>query len=240
MNKNKEILDSFLKYASDILADTESKLTGEKIKKKMTEYSGEFDVEISIDDKFPNKRSLLFDNLKKFSAEQQFYILTELCEAPEIKEKTEILELKKKIYNRYGELSINKASSELLIIETEEKLRKYEESHKKYKLGIEYFEKNEDKRHILDDMRLSLELLLKEILGNEKSLENQKSELGKRLKEKGISPEIMNMFEKVLNYYFDYQNNNVKHNDKINDLEVKYIMEQTSIMIKFIIQTLGE
>ncbi|WP_036056100.1 hypothetical protein [Pseudoleptotrichia goodfellowii] len=96
MNKNKEILDSFLKYASDILADTESKLTGEKIKKKMTEYSGEFDVEISIDDKFPNKRSLLFDNLKKFSAEQQFYILTELCEAPEIKEKTEILELKKK------------------------------------------------------------------------------------------------------------------------------------------------
>ena len=84
-------------------------------------------------------------------------------------------------------------------------------------------------------MRLSLELLLKEILNNDKSMENQFGEIGKILKERGISEEIRNLFVKILDYYSKYQNNNVKHDSQINEMEVKYIIEQTSIFINFII-----
>jgi hypothetical protein len=41
-------------------------------------------------------------------------------------------------------------------------------------------------RNVLDDMRLSLELLLKAVLGNDKSLENQIPQLGGFIKEKGL------------------------------------------------------
>ena len=56
-------------------------------------------------------------------------------------------------------------------------------------------------RNLLDDLRLSLESLLKEILGNGKSLENQKDELGRFLKEREGSPELRNMFQSMLAYY---------------------------------------
>ena len=45
-------------------------------------------------------------------------------------------------------------------------------------------------RNLLDDLRFSLEVLVKAILKNSKSLENQKAELGNFLKENGISVEI--------------------------------------------------
>ena len=66
-------------------------------------------------------------------------------------------------------------------------------------------------------------------------MENQFSEIGKILKERGISDEIRNLFVKILDYYSKYQNNNVKHDSQINEMEVKYIIEQTSIFINFII-----
>ena len=48
-----------------------------------------------------------------------------------------------------------------------------------YKSGITKYTAKNYERNILDDMRLSLELLVKQFLGNEKSLENQVSMLGK-------------------------------------------------------------
>lgn len=103
-----------------------------------------------------------------------------------------------------------------------------------YKSGIiKYAEKKYD-RNVLDDMRLSLELLVKQILGNEKSLENQTSELGRKLG--SYHTELRNLVTKTVDYLCKYQNQYVKHNDAVNPEEIDYIIEQTSATINFLIK----
>ena len=244
--KESEISKSFLIYATEILGNTDNGISTINILKYCNAYSVQFSVDIpisSLDDKFDNKgnkkfnnkREILYKNLENFSAKQQFFIISELCEISDIKKNPEVLEVKKKLYERYSNLLPHKASDELLIMKTENNLKNYSKVYDIYIKAIENFEQNKENRHILDDMRLSLELLLKEILNNDKSMENQFSEIGKILKERGISDEIRNLFVKILDYYSKYQNNNVKHDSQINEMEVKYIIEQTSIFINFII-----
>ena len=47
------------------------------------------------------------------------------------------------------------------------------------------------------------------------------------------------MVIQVINYYTKYQNNYVKHDDKVNENEIEYVIEQTSIIMKFLIKMLG-
>lgn len=56
-------------------------------------------------------------------------------------------------------------------------------------------------RGALDSIRLTLELLLKKLLGNDKSLENQKALLGKFLKEHNVSIQFVNLFLRELDMY---------------------------------------
>lgn len=109
----------------------------------------------------------------------------------------------------------------------EDAVRLYPDVFKHLESGVDIFCKKGDLRHGLDDMRLALELLLKHLLSNEKSLENQNSDLGAYLKKVGISKEISNTFIQIKGLYERFQNNNVKHDDNINPKEVEYIFQQT-------------
>lgn len=102
--------------------------------------------------------------------------------------------------------------------------------------GVDIFCKKGDLRHGLDDMRLALELLLKHLLSNEKSLENQNSDLGAYLKKVGISKEISNTFIQIKGLYERFQNNNVKHDDNINPKEVEYIFQQTLCFMNLLLK----
>lgn len=102
-----------------------------------------------------------------------------------------------------------------------------------YKSGITKYAEKKYERNVLDDMRLSLELLVKQILGNGKSLENQIPELGARLS--GYHKELKNLVVKTVDYLCKYQNQYVKHNDAVNPEEIDYIIEQTSATINFLI-----
>src|SRR5436190_23394752 len=93
-----------------------------------------------------------------------------------------------------------------LIKETKHWLEKYPDAYKEYLSALKKFDNKIYERNLLDDLRLSLELLLKNILHNTKSLENQVSDLGIYLKGKSISAEVINMFNKLLDYYVKYQN----------------------------------
>lgn len=87
--------------------------------------------------------------------------------------------------------------------------------------------KDRYERNALDDMRLCLELYLKKILGNNKSLENQKNDIGRYQQRKGSSVEFTNMFGKLIDYYTKYQNEHVKHNDNVNPKDVDFIFKLT-------------
>lgn len=103
-----------------------------------------------------------------------------------------------------------------------------------YKSGITKYAEKKFERNVLDDMRLSLELLVKQILGNEKSLEKQTSELGTKLG--NYHTELRNLVIKTVDYLCKYQNQYVKHNDAVNPEEIDYIIEQTSATINFLIK----
>jgi len=85
MDTNGKMDETFLSHASDILADTDTGLSGTDIVRYCNEYAIHYDVTIPINKtsdlrmggKAPNKRTALLNNLQKFNALQQFNIIKE-------------------------------------------------------------------------------------------------------------------------------------------------------------------
>ncbi len=115
-------------------------------------------------------------------------------------------------------------------------LELYPKAREKMHLALSSQQRNGQPRQIIDNMRLSFELFLKQYLNNEKSLENQKELLGKKLQDCGVSKEIRDMYATVFSFYTRYNNQNVKHDDKCVKVETEYIIYLTGTFIRFLIQ----
>jgi hypothetical protein len=97
-------------------------------------------------------------------------------------------------------------------------------------------------RDSADKMRLSLESLLKSVLGNRKALKNQQTPLGMFLKDRGVPTEIRSMYAKLLfGYYSDYQDDYIKHDDasgkkprEISEVEAEFIICYTGIFMRLL------
>ncbi len=234
----------FIQNAADILAATNGGLSTAQVVKLCAAYAIDFNVEIPYsslplpaDGSVPNKRTALKLNLDKFSPEQQFKIIKELCEHELFQENADVKKLKMQLLTRYGELNKDaEAVNETLIDETKHWLNDYPESLKIYEGALLKFSSKAFERNLLDDLRLSLELLLKSIFSNSKSLENQIADLGAFIQKKGGSKELGNMFQKLVDYYSKYQNTYVKHNDDIIEEEIEFILELTSSFMKHLIR----
>lgn len=232
----------FITHASSVLGDTNEGLTANEIGKYFTGYAVEFNVDIphtAYPFDAPNKRTALNENLNAFSAKQQYKIIKELCELERFKDNQKIRDLKIKLLSRYSQFAGSEAAAEInetLTEETRHWLEGYPESLKLYQDALTKYENNIFTRNILDDLRLSLELLFKSILNNDKSIENQIDGLGKHLKEKGCSKELINMFIKLIDYYCKYQNSYVKHDDAVIEEEIEFILEITSSFMKHIVR----
>ena len=114
-------------------------------------------------------------------------------------------------------------------------LKIFPESGKLFQDAIEKLNGGKYDRNLLDDLRLSLEELLREILKNNKSLEKQKEDLGKYLENKGMSKELRNMFISLVDCFTKFQNNNVKHGDKVDSSEVDFLVNISSAFINYLI-----
>ena len=233
----KKIPNNFLQFASNILADTDFGLTGTKITKYFLTKSIEFNVEvpytsIPFPKDIPNKRTAFLKNIEKFSNDQQYSILKEVSE--ELKGGDKVDDLRTKLITRYGDINENPVNVKL-IEETKHWLQKYNSSYKLYTEAYEMYKNSQYERNLVDNLRLSLELLLKDILNNNKSLENQLSKLGDYQKERGNTKELTNMLNKLIDYYSKYNNRNIKHNDNVNSKEVGLIFDLTSSFMKYLI-----
>jgi len=103
-----------------------------------------------------------------------------------------------------------------------------------------YLDKDKSKyRNLLDDLRVSLETLLRELLSNRKSLEKQKDPLLKWMDERGAHKQIRNQFWTLLDYYSKYQNDTVKHQEKWEEFEVEHIIYLTGCFMRFLLQLDG-
>ena len=235
----------FITFASDVLGETNTGLSGSKIAEYSTAFAVKFDVNIPYNnypfpDSAPNKRTALRKNIMAFNDEQRFLIIKELCELPEFEVNENVKILKTKLLSKYGKLYTDILISELeLVQETIHWLSQYPRSLKIYNEALVKYDNKIYERNILDDMRLAFELLLKVLLGNDKSLENQVAEIGLVLKQKNVSKELRNMLIALINYYKDYQNTYIKHDDNVNVNEIEYMIELTSLLMKFLIKTIS-
>lgn len=238
----KKIDDTFLTYACDVLAETNSGLSGMKIVEYCNSYAIDFNRIIphsSYPFEAKNKRTALKDNLRVFEASEQFKIINELIDLLPVRSDDKVHKLRQLLYSRYGNLSSNKVSETELVQKTKHWLENYPASLRQYESALTKFESGIFERNTLDDMRLSFELLVKDLLSNDKSLENQISCLGSMLKSKGASKELKNMVLKIIDYYTKFQNNHVKHNDSVNSNEIEYVIELTSVVMKYILKING-
>jgi hypothetical protein len=236
---------AFVAYASDILADTKLGLSGPQIVKITTEYSVEWRVTIPHQTypfhDVPNKRTALFQNLMAFSEPQRYRIIRELCDQSTVLRANEqaVEKLRLMLIARYGHLANESLGSELdtvLIQRTQHWLALFPDALTLYDQSVQKHTNSIFLRNVLDDLRLALELLLKSIFANEKSLENQIPLLGDFLRQRGGSPELVNMFVKLVDYYTKYQNSYVKHDDAVIEEEVEFIFELTSSFMKHLVR----
>jgi hypothetical protein len=134
-------------------------------------------------------------------------------------------------YPKYAELL-----DERLVNDNLNLLEGYPRAREKFHNALCGVLKQQNTRDIIDNLRLSLELFLKDFHGNDKSLENQVSITGKFLESKSIAVEIRNMYGKLFDLYTKYNNNNVKHDDKCADTEVEFCIYLTGSFIRFLIK----
>jgi hypothetical protein len=92
-------------------------------------------------------------------------------------------------------------------------------------------------RNLLDNLRFALEQLLKEVLHNKKSLENQQKELLIWLNERGIHQEVVNLYNQLLfGQYCMYQNEAVKHNEAFSHDEIEFMIYLTGTFMRLLLQ----
>lgn len=234
----RKIPSVFITHAADIIGDTGNGLTGSKIARLSAAYANDFQIDIPHGKtplQAPNKRTALEENLLAFEPTQQFKIIKELCENEDIYNNPEVKKLKMHLITRFGHLNPEADTvNEVLIEETRHWLQDHTAALKEYEAALEKFNNNVFERNILDDLRLSLELLFKDIFKNGKSLENQISDLGTFIAANGGSKELANMFQKLVDYYSKYQNSYVKHNNAVIEEEIEFVFELTSSFMKHI------
>ena len=130
-----------------------------------------------------------------------------------------------------------KLLDEKLVNDNLDWLTGYPKSYESFRGALQEFGTIGKERDVVDKLRLSLELLIRDILQNKKSLENQEKEIGNYLKTKNISVEISNMFWRILDYYNKYQNNKAKHENNTPSDEVEFILYLTGTFMRFLLTT---
>jgi hypothetical protein len=239
-----DIPATFIQYAADILADTAKGLSGANIVRSTATYAVEYDVNLphpTYPFEAGNKRTALYENLQAFLPSQQYRIIRELCEHPSLSvpASPERKELKIRLITRYAHLDPRDTPAEVnetLVQETRHWLEGYPEALSLYSQALEKYEHGAFHRNLLDDLRLSLEKLLRVLFSNTKSLENQIQNVGQHIKDKGGSTELANMFVKLLDYYAKYNNSYVKHDDAVIEEEIEFILEITSSFMKHLVR----
>lgn len=238
---------AYLQHAAKVLTtsrqDGGGGLSGNQAVELTIAYAYDFGVDIKYTqypNEAPNKRTMLLDNLTAFKPKQQYQIVRELCDRVDpMGVQPEIVKLKNQLFTKFAYFADEDQLTDMhrtLLVETQHWLEDYPDSQKLFKEALQKHDQGVYRRNTLDDLRLALELLLRSLLQNGKSLENQISAIGDLVQNCGGSPELANMFQKLVDYFSKYQNTYVKHDDAVIVGEVEFVFELTSSFMKHFIR----
>ena len=238
----------FLQHACDILADTEHGLSGGVIVKVTAAHALDH---LPQHQRLPhptypfqaaNKRAALFDNLRMFDGPHQVQLLLQLCD--HARNKPENLaqrqQLKLRILRDYSGFAPAPSGSDGLapeiVDETRHWLDPFPECRKLFDEALRKRAIGVLERNLLDDLRLALELLVKRILGNDKSLEHQLAGIAALATARGGSPEIGNLMHRAADYFGKYQNSYIKHSDAVKAHEVDFVIEWAVMLMRHLLR----
>ena len=135
-------------------------------------------------------------------------------------------------YNEFADQDNSEAIHRTLVIETRHWLSDHSEVKKLFDEALQKHDHGVFRRNTLDDLRLALEILVRQLFDNHKSLDNQIPLIGQFVKQRGGSPQLANMFERLVDYYTKYQNTYIKHDDAVITAEIEFVFELTSSFMK--------
>ena len=232
-----------VRQVAAVVADTHRGLSAGPIVDLTTAVAADHGVEVPhtrtpLGPEVPNKRTALYDNVVAFDGPQRYALLKAMLEDPRVTHPDKDL-WRVRLVSRYGHLSPGDPDAEArdaVVAETRHWLAGYPKVLALYDQALAKVEHGVYDRNLLDDLRLALELLVQELVGNGKSLENNLAAVGALLKEREVPTEMRNMFSTLLNYYTKYQNDHVKHDDAVNETEVAFVIELTSAFMKYLVR----
>lgn len=103
--------------------------------------------------------------------------------------------------------------------------------------GIKLIGKD-DLMHGLDDLRKALEMLLKDLLHNNLSIERQSQDKIKNIiLTNGWNEHVITLWPDMMEYFKKYQNSHVKHDDgsRITEKDTDFATKQALLLIMFLI-----
>ncbi len=118
-------------------------------------------------------------------------------------------------------------------------LSEYPKVAEPFERALEMYMKSDKNnyRSLFDNLRFALEQLLKRILGNEKSFENQEQPLLSWIKAHGAHQQVANMYRHLLfGPYRIYQNKAVKHGEEYSENEAEFMIYLTGTFMRLLLQ----
>lgn len=178
---------------------------------------------------------------RMFELESQIALARYFVEkSSKLQEDRIVQQLLARLARDYGEVSLSeeelqkRSELELLLTPYQDVLDLWQK--------VESFRASYQYRECLDSSRLALEVLLKRLLRNQKSIENQQRDFCQALGATGLPNELVNSIWKSIADDKLFQNNQVKHDvlsDKVTDLEVTFIVNKTIPLMIYLIKKLG-
>ena len=91
-------------------------------------------------------------------------------------------------------------------------------------------------RSLRDELRFSMEQLLKEVLQNNKPIEKQGNALKMWLKLKGAHPQVVNLYGQLLFHGYTNYQNDVKHTGEYREQDVEFVIYLTGTFMRQLLQ----
>lgn len=128
-----------------------------------------------------------------------------------------------------------KELDDALVSEPLQWLADYPEARKTYVIALKQYQNRAYIRDTADNLRKALEAFLQEFLNNEKNLETNKNEICRYLGEQGVDAGISGLFQPLINAYKNINDRIAKHNDKVDEKLLEFLLYQTGVLIRMIL-----
>lgn len=128
-----------------------------------------------------------------------------------------------------------KELDDALVSEPLEWLSCYPIARKTFINALRQYSEGKYIRDVADNLRKSFEEFLREFLGNEKDLNENKKEVENYLKEQSADPQLITMLVSLISHYYLLNNGTSKHRDKMDKKYLEFLLYQTGLFIRMLI-----